>query len=172
MKKKPIYLYVLLGLSAIGTLLGVWSRFFSKFSEVDYTQINFSKELSDQTNQFNKLYFEFLRNGMNMLIFFVMTALLIASIVFLVRKNLQMANISYIVYILVSLLSQVYVYISSKGIVGKVFTSPENIATHSNSLLLGTALGFVISLIYLSIVVFKLIQQQKEAEKAELAAKE
>ena len=39
MKKKPIYLYVLLVLSAIGTLLGVWSRFFSKFSEVDYTQI-------------------------------------------------------------------------------------------------------------------------------------
>ena len=111
MKKKPIYLYVLLGLSAIGTLLGVWSRFFSKFSEVDYTQIGFSKELSDQTNQFNKLYFEFLRNGMNMIIFFVMTALLIASIVFLVRKNLQMANISYIVYILVSFLSQVYVYI-------------------------------------------------------------
>ena len=172
MKKKPIYLYILLGLSAIGTLLGVWSRFFSKFSEVDYTQINFSKELSNQTNQFNKLYFEFLRNGINMMIFFVMTVLLIASIVFLVRKNLQMANISYIVYILVSLLSQVYVYISSKGIVGKVFTSPENIATHSNSLLLGTVLGFIISLIYLSIVVFKLIQQQKEAEKAELAAKE
>ena len=47
MKKKPIYLYVLLVLSAIGTLLGVWSRFFSKFSEVDYTQIGFSKELSD-----------------------------------------------------------------------------------------------------------------------------
>ena len=172
MKKKPIYLYIFLGLSAIGILLGVWSRFFSKFSEVDYTQIGFSKELSDQTNQFSKLYFEFLSNGMNMLIFFVMTALLIASIVFLVRKNLQMANISYIVYILISLLSQVYVYISSKGIVGKVFTSPENIATHSNSLLLGTVLGFIISLIYLSIVVFKLIQQQKEAEKAELAAKE
>ena len=36
MKKKPIYLYVLLGLSAIGTLLGVWSRFLSKFYEVDY----------------------------------------------------------------------------------------------------------------------------------------
>lgn len=107
-----------------------------------------------------------------MTIFFVMTALFIASVVFLVRKNLQMANISYIVYILVSLLSQVYVYISSKGIVGKVFTSPENIATHSNSLLLGTVLGFIISLIYLSIVVFKLIQQQKEAEKAELATNE
>ena len=92
----------------------------------------------------------------------------------LIRKAVieQMANISYIVYILVSLLSQVYVYISSKGIVGKVFTSPENIATHSNSLLLGTVLGFIISLIYLSIVVFKLIQQQKEAEKAELAANE
>ena len=44
MKKKPIYLYVLLGLSAIGTLLGVWSRFFSTFSVGDYTQINFSKE--------------------------------------------------------------------------------------------------------------------------------
>jgi len=33
-------------------------------------------------------------------------------------------------------------------------------------------LGFIISLIYLSIVIFKLIQQQKEAEKAELAANE
>ena len=57
MKKKPIYLYVLLVLSAIGTLLGVWSRFFSKFSEVDYTQNGFSKELSDQTKKFKKLYF-------------------------------------------------------------------------------------------------------------------
>ena len=36
MKKKPIYLYILLGLSAIGTLLGVWSRVFCDFFGVDF----------------------------------------------------------------------------------------------------------------------------------------
>ena len=57
MKKKPIYLYVLLGLSAIGTLLGVWSRVFYNFSEVDYKQKGFSKKLRDKTKKFNKIYF-------------------------------------------------------------------------------------------------------------------
>ena len=47
MKKKPIYLYVLLGLSAIGTLLGVWSRFFSKFCVVDFKQKKLKKNFSD-----------------------------------------------------------------------------------------------------------------------------
>ena len=39
MKKKPIYLYVLLGLSAIGTLLGVWSRVLYKFFVVVFKKI-------------------------------------------------------------------------------------------------------------------------------------
>ena len=94
------------------------------------------------------------------------------ALFFLFRKDIFKANLIYIADVLVGLISTAYAYVVSKGIIASSFSDSTLLSAQMTGVNFSILLSVVISLIFLSIVVFKLIQQQKEAEKAELAAKE
>jgi len=97
---------------------------------------------------------------------------LIVALFFLFRKDIFKANLIYISDVLVGLISTAYAYVVSKGIIASSFSDSTLLSAQMTGLNFSILLSVVISLIFLSIVIFKLVQQQKEAEKAELAANE
>ncbi|KXT85089.1 hypothetical protein STRDD11_00555 [Streptococcus sp. DD11] len=169
MKKKPIYLYILLGLSTLVTLLGIWGRFFNQYTVIDYTQAGYSAALSDQLNEYSKKSYELSHNGISILLFFLSAAVLIAAIVVLLRKNVQLANIIYIFYVLLAIIGLVYNYVSASPLFN-LFTDEATRKGMRSSSLLGVAVFVGLNLVFLGLTVFKLLKLQKELEKEEIQA--
>ena len=172
MKKKPIYLYVLLGLSTVGTLWGL----FSKFTSSDAGVKSILKQIEEPAKSQYATYFsksaEVANSLANNFFFYGHIILLIVALFFLFRKDVFKANLIYIADVLVGLISTAYAYVVSKGIIASSFSDSTLLSAQMTGLNFSILFSVVISLIFLSIVIFKLVQQQKEAEKAELAANE
>lgn len=172
MKKRPIYLYVLLGLSTAGSLWGLFSKFFSSNNGVEA----FLKQVEEPARSQYATYFskttEVANSLANNLFFYGNLILLMAALFFLFKKDIFKANLLYIADVLWGLISTAYAYVVSKGIIASSFSDSTLLSAQMMGLNFSILLSVVISLIFLSIVIFKLIQQQKEAEKAELAANE
>ena len=171
MKKKPIYLYVLLGLSTVGTLWGL----FGKFTSSDAGVKSILKQIEEPAKSQYATYFsksaEVANSLANNFFFYGHIILLIVALFFL-RKDVFKANLIYIADVLVGLISTAYAYVVSKGIIASSFSDSTLLSAQMTGLNFSILLSVVISLIFLSIVIFKLVQQQKEAEKAEIAANE
>lgn len=163
MRKKPIYLYVLLSLSAVGLLWAGFGRFIATYRPVDYREAGYPADLNEQANIYTQEYFNFSRNAVNIFVFFVLLALFLAALVFVIRKNIQLANITYLVYSLVNLLSHVYTFVSSRALVQSTFT-PNYIPSQNVGLLIGIVPPLAYTITALALVSIKLIKQQKEVE--------
>ena len=172
MKKKPIYLYVLLGLAAAGVLLGIWGRFTANYTLPEDQIAAYPEPLKTELPAYLEKLSALSNSLVNNVFFWGGIAILIAAIVFLVRKDILKANISYIAYILFGLISTAYSYVATRGILYSSFSDSQFVAGQMATVTFGTVVGVGISLIFLGIVVFKLIQQQREAEKAEVKQEE
>ena len=121
MKKKPIYLYVLLGLSTVGTLWGL----FGKFTSSDAGVKSILKQIEEPAKSQYATYFsksaEVANSLANNFFFYGHIVLLIVALFFLFRKDIFKANLVYIADVLVGLISTAYAYVVSKGIIASSF---------------------------------------------------
>ncbi len=172
MKKKPIYLYVLLGLSTVGTLWGL----FGKFTSSDAGVKSILKQIEEPAKSQYATYFsksaELSGSLISNVFFYASLLLLIAAWFFVFKKDIFKANLIYIVNVLIGLIGTAYGYVVAKGIATSSFSDPTLLSTQILGLNMSVGFSVVLSLIFLSIVVFKLIKQQKEAESTEVAEEE
>ena len=154
MKKKPIYLWVLLILSAlisVPSLFGIVSPLPSKealrAAQKQVAGVN-AQQLEDQLNYTYRVA-EASHSIFNVALIVLSTILVVVAIVFLVRKNLQYANYTYVGYVLLAIIGSIY---GSKAV---------------------SIFYIVINVLFLALVFYKMWRQQKalaeEEETEELA---
>ena len=172
MKKKPIYLYVLLGLETVGTLWGLVSKFSSSNDAVESLLKGMKEPVKSQYATYFSKSAELSGSLINNIFFYVGLLLLIAAWFFVFKKDVFKANLIYIANVLIGLIGTAYGYVVAKGIATPSFSDPSLLSSQLLGLNFTIGFSVVISLIFLSIVIFKLIKQQKEAESAEVAEEE
>ena len=157
MKKKPIYLWVLLILSALLSAISLFGLISPvptaesmgniESSGVDAT---YAKELVDYTIKVS----EHGHSIFNMI-------LVVVALVFLVRKNIQLANYTYIGYVFLAILGSIYNFVGVQDALS-LFTDP-NVRMGAELGAKGYAIfGIVLNVIFLAIVFYKMWRQQKE----------
>ena len=171
MKKKPIYLYVLLGLETVGTLWELISKFSSSNDAVETLLKGINEPAKSQYAAYFSKSAELSGSLISNIFFYVGLLLLIAAWFFVFKKDIFKANLIYIVNVLIGLIGTAYGYVVAKGIATSSFSDPTLLSTQILGLNMSVGFSVVLSL-FLSIVVFKLIKQQKEAESTEVAEEE
>lgn len=169
MKKKPIYLYVLLGLETVGTLWGLISKFSSSNDAVETLLKGVNEPAKSQYATYFSKSAELSGSLINNIFFYVGLLLLIAAWFFVFKKDIFKANLIYIANVLIGLIGTAYGYVVAKGIATSSFSDPSLLSSQILGLNFTIGFSVVVSLIFLSIVIFKLIKQQKEAESVEVA---
>lgn len=172
MKKKPIYLYVLLGLETVGTLWELLSKFSSSNDAVETLLKGINEPVKSQFATYFSKSAELSGSLLSNVFFYASLLLLIAAWFFVVKKDIFKANLIYIANVLIGLIGTAYGYVVAKGIATSSFSDPTLLSTQILGLNMSVGFSVVLSLIFLSIVVFKLIKQQKEAETVEVAEEE
>ena len=178
MKKKPIYLWVLLILSALisaMSLFGMLSPLPSKealraaAAQKQVAGVS-AQQLEDQLNYTYRVA-ESTHSIFNMALIVLSAILVAVAIVFLVRKNLQYANYTYVGYVLLAIIGSIYSYVTLQDAVQLV---------HDETMRLGISVisqaasifSIVINVLFLALVFYKMWRQQKalaEEETEELA---
>ena len=177
MKKKPIYLWVLLILSAlisVTSLFGMLSPLPSKevlrASQKTIEGIS-AQQLEDQLNYTYRVA-EASHSIFNVALIVLSAILVVVAIVFLVRKNLQYANYTYVGYVLLAIIGSIYSYVALQDAVQLV---------QDETMRLGISVGskavsifyIVINVLFLALVFYKMWRQQRalteEEETEELA---
>ena len=179
MKKKPIYLWVLLILSALisaTSLFGMLSPLPSKealraaAAQKQVAGVS-AQQLEDQLNYTYRVA-ESTHSIFNMALIVLSAILVVVAIVFLVRKNLQYANYTYVGYVLLAIIGSIYSYVTLQDAVQLV---------HDETMRLGISVisqavsifYIVINVLFLALVFYKMWRQQKalaeEEETEELA---
>ena len=165
MKKKPIYLWVLLILSALisaTSLFGMLSPLPSKETlRAAQKQVEgvSAQQLEDQLNYTYRVA-EASHSVLNMALIVLSAILVVVAIVFLIRKNLQYANYTYVGYVLLAIIGSIYSYVTLQDAVQLV---------QDETMRLGISIGskavsifyIVINVIFLAIVFYKMLRQQK-----------
>ena len=177
MKKKPIYLWVLLVLSALisaMSLFGILSPVPSKealgASQAQVQGIS-AQQLEDTINYLHKTA-ELSHSTVNIVLIILSAILVVTGIVLLVRNNLQYANYAYIAYVLLAIVGSIYTYMGMQDAVQAI--RDETLRLGTEVLGKGTTILFVvINVLFLAIVFYKMWRQQKdlteEVETEELA---
>jgi len=169
MKKKPIYLWVLLILSALLSAISLFGLISPvptaesmgniESSGVDAT---YAKELVDYTIKVS----EHGHSVFSILLVVLSVILVVVALVFLIRKNLQFANYTYLAYVFVAIVGSIYNFIGVQDAVS-LFTDP-NIRMGAELGAKGSAIfGIVLNIIFLAIVFYKMWRQQKELTEAQ-----
>ena len=179
MKKKPIYLWVLLILSALisaTSLFGILSPLPSKEAlrasqpQAKLGGVN-AQQIEDTLNYSYKVA-EASHSIFNVALVVLSAILVVVAIVFLVRKNLQYANYTYVGYVLLDIIGSIYSYVTLQDAVQLV---------QDETMRLGISVGskavsifyIVINILFLALVFYKIWRQQKalaeEEETEELA---
>ena len=172
MKKNPIYLWVLLVLSALissMSLFGILSPLPSKDAlraSLANSGTLTAQQLEDTVNYTYKVS-ESSHSIFNMLLIILSAILVVVAFVFLVRKNVQFANYTYVGYVLLAIVGLVYSYMNVQDAVQLIKDSAldeENNTLHEylkiNS--------FIINVLFLALVFYKMWRQQKDlAEEVE-----
>ena len=172
LKKKPIYLYVLLGLATAGSLWGLVSKFSSSNDAVESLLKGMEEPVKSQFATYFSKSAELSGSLLSNVFFYASLLLLIAAWFFVFKKDIFKANLIYIANVLIGLIGTAYGYVVAKGIATSSFSDPTLLSTQILGLNMSVGFSVVLSLIFLSIVVFKLIKQQKEAETVEVAEEE
>ena len=171
MKKKPIYLWVLLIFSALLSAMSLFgiispvptaegmSNLETSASGVNAT---YAKELVAYTIKVS----EHGHSIFNILLVVLSVILVVVSLVFLIRKNIQLANYTYLAYVFVAIVGSIYNFIGVQDAV-LLFTDP-NIRMGAELGAKGSAIfGIVLNVIFLAIVFYKMWRQQKELTEAQ-----
>ena len=172
MKKKPIYLWVLLVLSALisaMSLFGLLSPVPSKEAlRAGQTQVQglSAQQLEDTINYLHKTA-ELSHSTVNIVLIILSAILVVTGIVLLVRNNLSYANYAYVAYVLLAIVGSIYTYVGMQDAVQAI--RDETLRLGTEVLGKGTAILFiVINVLFLAIVFYKMWRQQKElAEEVE-----
>lgn len=165
MKKKPIYLWVLLILSSllsVSSLFGMLSPLPSKetlrASQKTIEGIS-AQQLEDQLNYSYRVA-EATHSIFNMALIVLSAILVGVAIIFLIRKNLQYANYTYVGYVLLAIIGSIYGYVTLQDAVQLV---------HDETMRLGISVisqavsifSIVINVLFLALVFYKMWRQQK-----------
>ena len=167
MKKKPIYLWVLLILSALLSAISLFGLISPvptaesmgniESSGVDAT---YAKELIAYTIKVTA------HSIFNMILVVLSAILVVVALVFLVRKNIQLANYAYIGYVFLAILGSIYNFVGVQDALS-LFTDP-NVRMGAELGAKGSAIfGVVLNVIFLAIVFYKMWRQQKELTEAQ-----
>lgn len=177
MKKKPIYLWVLLILSALISATSLF-ELLSPIPSQEVLRVRQShvaglsaQQLEDNVN-YTYTVAESTHSIFNMALIVLSAILVVVAIVFLVRKNLQYANYTYVGYVLLAIIGSIYGYVSLQDAVQLVHdeTMRLGISVISQAV---SILSIVINVLFLALVFYKIWRQQKalaeEAETEEVA---
>ena len=177
MKKKPIYLWVLLILStliSVTSLFGILSPLPSKeaFRAAQKQVAGVSaQQLEDQLNYTYRVA-ESTHSIFNMALIVLSAILVAVAIVFLVRKNLQYANYTYVGYVLLAIIGSIYGYVSFQDALQLVQDETMRLTMGIGSKAV-SIFYIVINVLFLALVFYKMWRQQKalaeEEETEELA---
>ena len=165
MKKKPIYLWVLLILSALisaTSLFGILSPLPSKeaFRATQKQVAGLSaQQLEDQLNYTYRVA-ELNHSILNIVLIVLSAILVVVAIVFLVRKNLQYANYTYVGYVLLAIIGSIYSYVTLQDAVQLVQDETMRLGISIGSKAV-SILYIVINVIFLALVFYKMWRQQK-----------
>ena len=172
MKKKPIYLWILLVLSALISalsLFGILGPVPSK--EALRTGLSNSGSLTAQqiedTVNYTYQVTATSHSIFNVVLIVLSAILVVVAFVFLVRKNVQFANYAYIGYVLLAIVGLVYSYMNVQDAVQLIKDSALGLGM--GALAKGTNILFIIiNVLFLALVFYKMWRQQKDlAEEAE-----
>ena len=172
MKKKPIYLWILLVLSALisaSSLFGILGPVPSK--EVLRASLSNSGSLTAQqiedTVNYTYQVTAASHSIFNVVLIVLSTILVVVAFVFLVRKNVQFANYAYIGYVLLAIVGLVYSYMNVQDAVQLI--KDTTLGLGMGALAQGTNILFIIiNVLFLALVFYKMWRQQKDlAEEAE-----
>ena len=172
MKKKPIYLWVLLVLSALisaSSLFGILGPVPSK--EVLRASLANSGTLTTQqiedTVNYTYKVSESSHSIFNVLLIVLSAILVVVAFVFLIRKNVQFANYAYIGYVLVAIVGLVYSFMNIQDAVQLI--KDDTLGLGIGALAKGTVILFmIINVLFLALAFYKMWRQQKDlAEEAE-----
>ena len=179
MKKKPIYLWILLILSAlisVSSLFGMLGPIPSKEvlrSAAAQKQVaGVSAQQVEDSINFSYRLAEASHSIFNVALVVLSAILVVVAIVFLVRKNLQYANYTYVGYVLLAIIGSIYGYVSLQDAVQLVNdeTMRLGISVISQAV---SIFYIVINVLFLALVFYKIWRQQKalaeEEETEELA---
>ena len=177
MKKKPIYLWILLVLSALisaSSLFGILSPLPSKDTlraSLANSGTLTTQQLEDTVNYTYKVS-ESSHSIFNMSLIILSAILVVVAFVFLVRKNVQFANYTYVGYVLLAIVGLVYSYMNVQDAVQLIKDSTLGLGM--GALAKGTNILFIIiNILFLALVFYKMWRQQKdlseEVETEELA---
>ena len=179
MKKKPIYLWVLLILSAlisVSSLFGMLGPIPSKEvlrSAAAQKQVaGVSAQQVEDSINYSYRVAEASHSIFNVALVVLSAILVVVAIVFLVRKNLQYANYTYVGYVLLAIIGSIYSYVTLQDAVQLVHdeTMRLGISVISQAV---SILYIVINVLFLALVFYKMWRQQKalaeEEETEELA---
>jgi len=177
MKKKPIYLWVLLILSALisaMSLFGMLSPLPSKEvlrAKQSHVAGVSAQQLEDQLN-YNYRVAEISHSIFNMALIVLSAILVVVAIVFLIRKNLQYANYTYVGYVLLAIIGSIYGYVGLQDAVQLVQDETMRLTMSIGSKAV-SIFYIVINVLFLALVFYKMWRQQKalaeEEETEELA---
>ena len=166
MKKKPIYLWVLLVLSAINSALAVVGIFTPVPSKdaLRASQENVgtltAQQIEDAVNYAHQVS-ESSHSIFNMILIVLSAILVVVAFVFLVRKNLQLANYTYVGYALLAIVGLVYDNMNLQDAMQLIKDDTLRLGMGVMSKVT-TIIFIVINVIFLGIVFYKMWRQQKE----------
>ena len=165
MKKKPIYLWVLLILSALisaMSLFGILSPLPSKeaFRSAQKQAAGVSaQQLEDQLNYTYRVA-ESTHSIFNMALIVLSAILVVVAIVFLIRKNLQYANYTYVGYVLLAIIGSIYGYVGFQDALQLVQDETMRLTMGIGSKAV-SIFYIVINVLFLAFVFYKMWRQQK-----------
>ena len=172
MKKKPIYLWILLVLSALisaSSLFGILGPVPSK--EVLRASLSNSGSLTAQqiedTVNYTYQVTASSHSIFNTLLIVLSAILVVVAFVFLLRKNVQFANYTYVGYVLLAIVGLVYSYMNVQDAVQLI--KDTTLGLGMGALAQGTNILFIIiNFLFLALVFYKMGRQQKDmAEEVE-----
>ena len=174
MKKKPIYLWVLLILSALisaMSLFGILSPLPSKETvraSQPHVEGLSAQQLEDNINYTYRVA-ESTHSIFNMALIVLSAILVVVAIVFLIRKNLQYANYTYVGYVLLAIIGSIYGYVGFQDALQLVQDETMRLTMGIGSKAV-SIFYIVINVLFLALVFYKIWRQQKalaEEEEAE-----
>ena len=174
MKKNPIYLWVLLVLSALisaMSLFGILSPLPSKDvlrASLANSGTLTAQQLEDTVNYTYQVTASS-HSIFNTLLIVLSAILVVVAFVFLVRKNVQFANYAYIGYVLLAIVGLVYSYMNVQDAVQLI--KDTTLGLGMGALAQGTNILFIIiNVLFLALVFYKMWRQQKDlAEEVEVS---
>lgn len=171
MKKKPIYLWVLLILSALisaMSLFGILSPLPSKealrSAQKQAAGVS-AQQLEDQLNYTYRVA-EVSHSIFNIALIVLSAILVVVAIVFLVRKNLQYANYTYVGYVLLAIIGSIYGYVGFQDALQLVQDETMRLTMSIGSKAV-SIFYIVINVLFLAFVFYKMWRQQKSLAEEE-----